>query len=835
MIEVKPLKLKRFATTATNQPNPQNTNSTRNPKQGQRPTTMSTREIVHVSLGSPACHVSAHYLNLLGLSVTSSDNDNDQGCDNEGSGSGCDPSITHTTTKQQVLVPRALLIDEPYVGSSSSGHTQSDTNNANSVDVSLQFAAFSPLSLEETRVANPSALWSNGIERVDILQRGDNENNNTRRLHDPTPRQDILNFRQTASQLSYGAHSRYRSASPFLQSGASTTGYSISSNDRTVNWDDLPDDDEEEESEEDRRRRERQDRSNWKRQIYPQAQEKMDSFWGNMLGSVSQEGNYPSPSTSADTSLGNNNTMGGGTNNDKLPDEKMSHFLSWRDFWMPPCHSSSILDLPISRSDFDSSNSGEHWPSWDYYYPVRNNRSAPEILREWTQDQFLDGQVRRLLEGCDSCQGVVITSSGNGVYAGLATQLLHYLQDDCPGARRWIWSLEESLALSKLTAGAATAEIETDKDSASWRTQRIQRTRQQMQVGLKWQDYLEAAHSVLTLQVPTYDFNGEKDSLFHSTAIMAAALETATLPYRLSTSGKARPQSRVGLNSYYYGSFSGDSPFGSAPRLNLSEFLTNLQPAPGLSVLELDTLIPKHQNNLDNPRSLASFILEGTSLERDRRMREKLDLSGGRRPRDVLPGSWMLDESSSKDGLLSSLSPQRNNVDRSLHTHFALAGALRYENHKPWNTESSPSSSSSSDKYVDCLMQGMGIRYRPEQSLAVHLGEGLSTLTGNSGYGAGSYWKHVWRSQEQDGPVLSVLGNTTRFFAQASEMGAGAKEVLSPMGVTKGFFNRDVSNGIFPEADDCHEVLSALYNIRDKYRPPSGSGLMDDEDGAYYD
>merc|ERR1712226_611488 len=129
----------------------------------------------------------------------------------------------------------------------------------------------------------------------------------------------------------------------------------------------------------------------------------------------------------------------------------------------------------------------------------------------------------------------------------------------------------------------------------------------------------------------------------------------------------------------------------------------------------------------------------------------------------------------------------------------------------------------------------MGIRFRPEQSLAVHMGEGLCTLTKDSDSGAGSYWKHIWNSHEVDGPVLSVLGNTTRFFSQASGMGAGVKEVLAPMGSSKGIFNRDTTNGILPEVDDCHETLSALYNIRDKYQPPSGSGLAGDEDEAFYD
>jgi hypothetical protein len=78
---------------------------------------------------------------------------------------------------------------------------------------------------------------------------------------------------------------------------------------------------------------------------------------------------------------------------------------------------------------------------------------------------------------CDLCQGVSIASSGNSVYAGLGPQLLQYLQDDCQGARRWIWSLEESLA---------TTQAQDNTNSLYWITQSVQQTRQQIKVGLKW-------------------------------------------------------------------------------------------------------------------------------------------------------------------------------------------------------------------------------------------------------------------------------------------------------------------------------------------------------------
>jgi len=287
---------------------------------------------------------------------------------------------------------------------------------------------------------------------------------------------------------------------------------------------------------------------------------------------------------------------------------------------------------------------------------------------------------------------------------------------------------------------------------------------------------------------------------------MAAALETATLSYRLSTTSS---KSKIGLNSYYYGSFSGDLPFGTAGKLSFGEFLSSLQPSTKYSVLELDTLLPGSAVG-----DLWERLQEGTSIERDHRMRQgHADIH---RPREVLPGKWML-PTNQDGGLLSALSPQLG--DRSLHHHFALSASLR----------PTGSSSTSTTDYVNSLMQGMGIRYRPEQSIATILDQSLGQLTAN-GYGAGSYWKTVWGSEQ---PVLSVLGNSTRSYSQLQQVTSDMKQALSPR--HRGYYNRDVLSGVLPEVEDCQEALASCLGLCDIYRPPEASGLVEDEEGEYFD
>lgn len=324
-----------------------------------------------------------------------------------------------------------------------------------------------------------------------------------------------------------------------------------------------------------------------------------------------------------------------------------------------------------------------------------------------------------------------------------------------------------------------------------------------------WHDYMDSAHAILPLMLPVQ--RRQAHALFHSSAVMAAALESSTLPYRLSSvdsSSSSAPSSRIGMKSFSYGDYTGDSSFGAVARMSFSNFLTNLQPAPGRSVLELDALLPI--TSLPET-TLWPRLFEGTSLERDQRMKYQPQATGTRRPRDVLPGLWMM--GTSHGGILSSLSPNRSG-DRSNHTHFALSSSFRHK---------SSSASEASATYVDCLIEGMGIRYRPEQSFATHVNQSMNGLT-SGGYGAGSYWKHAWGPEA----VLSVLGNSTRFFSQASEIGTGVKQVLSRQ--DRGFLNRDVANEILPEEDNCHEVLSTIYNIRDRYQPPRGSGCIEEDD-----
>jgi hypothetical protein len=305
-----------------------------------------------------------------------------------------------------------------------------------------------------------------------------------------------------------------------------------------------------------------------------------------------------------------------------------------------------------------------------------------------------------------------------------------------------------------------------------------------MQNGLALAEHSQYAHAVLPL------------SNRIQANQLAAAMEAVTLNYRLRPSESQ--QHIVGINSYYSGSYGGGFPFGTVPNLSFSEFLTTMKPSNAHVMLELDALLPDTPFSFDNLR-------QGTSVERDMRMKNSLPSKS----KDELPGLWMTDIS--HGGILSSCSPRPSGW--SLHNHFCLSSAMR------------PASSSVSIlEYARCLMEGIGIRFRPEQSLATIVHQSLYRLT-DDGYSAGSYWKSLYNLKPQT-DVLAVLGNSTRSFPYLRANCTEMKTVFSPS--YKGLYNRDVATGLLPELEDAEHALSTVYHLRDTYKPSLDNDLETD-------
>ena len=111
--------------------------------------------------------------------------------------------------------------------------------------------------------------------------------------------------------------------------------------------------------------------------------------------------------------------------------------------------------------------------------------------------------------------------------------------------------------------------------------------------------------------------------------------------------------------------------------------------------------------------------------------------------------------------------------------------------------------------------------------MSMVLNQTISQLTHNGG-GAGSYWGNLMGSSAEQ-PIVAVVGNTTRIYPYLDKISSEFKSVLGTR--YKGYYQRDLINGVLPEIEDCEEALATCLDIRDTYHPPDGSGLVEDDGG----
>jgi len=777
----------------------------------------SPRETIQISLGPSVNAITAHLLNLQGLAATSST------CyDNV----YCDPSTTHYVQGSNhkgsgTLVPRVLIVDEANhqvpatlmteQGGVTGSMRQTHSHTSDPLLSGLYADSFWNGSLEvlgdEALSATTTAACYNGRHNVVDGSRSTSP------------------FWQTASAMAYSPYSRYHCTQD--NDRPAHQYRSDPDNSRHVVWEDGEEEDEAEDPSE-RTWRQEQSERRWKTETAVGLGQDLDR---QMAEKIQQVGEETSPEESLSPSSA---TQGFDINH-------------WTDIWMPPRNEKSKVVLPFSSQS-------QLVPHWNVSYQNDGNSSSSTtpFLQEWKEDMLFES-VRHMLEACDyGIQGVSISTEGHGIYASLATSLLEELKQECKSAGRLVYHLrnEKKSIPANFTEGMSkTTNQSRHEDGApfrtsqlSWQEAKVDQIRKQVSSGLALYDFTEKAHAVLPLYV---NDSSSHLSFFHAAAQIAMALEVSTLPFRFhgnnnTTTADCLPTYQMGLqNAPFLAQGSSDTSWGStASRLTFSEYLQVLQPSSSHSMLELDVLSQTRDvNGSITNEKLFETIQEGTSIERDRRTRQNRGHSYRTRPQEVSPGSWLRDlrpASTGTKGLLSSLSydtSPKNSVvtlDRSLHHHFALSASVRPILSSPIGGSEEITMSN----YLTCLVQGMGIQYRPERSMATVLNQSLGQMTfggkgGGGNYGAGIYWKYI--IPQVDTPVLAVLGNSTRAYASLNAIAMDMKAAMkSPR--FRGYYNRDVSNSVLPELEDCEEALEACWNKRDIYQPPSGSGLGSEED-----
>ena len=772
------------------------------------------RETIQLSLGPTANAVTAHLLNLEGLAVTASA---------PGTAAPvCDPLVTHRVdARHEVWVPRVLIVDEAHrlqEQQSSARPLQSENDDQNQGSQEAPTAA----------TAAAASTWGGAVQEfnmetfsldqftsVDTVVSNFSFNSNEAPSRKQSPAW-LSSWQQASSQLAYAPYSRYRAATGDGASSSHPPQQSSSSS-RHVDWDDLGEEPEEDEEETAvlRERQRQQQMRQWdgERQQY---EDQLATLWQQQ--EQQQSSSAPLAPFASGVDLAHNAEQNKeeshGEEGDKPagPSDAELDGLSWMDYWMPP-RPSPLADCTFGLPATSAAASLEAPPLHAFNIGSRQGSTGRALLEDFWE------KIRTELERTDSCQGFNILTEGCGIYAGMTDWLLQELQQECRAAGRWVFQIaEDEMDTVKPKNEDVDAQEEASRDRATELALAQARVRNRVQRGLALSGLSDKAHVLVPLVLPS----GKNQPLFRSSAELAMALETAMLPYRCRATATSEASSTlVGWNS-----MSGYEEGASPGAMSLGDYLTTLQPSSRYSLLELDTVM-----NSDSRDRLGQVLAAGTSVERDPRVRRPASSTGA-----DYPGYWMLDEkfgganaATASPGILTSLSPGHvPNQDRSLHHHYGLSTCLRR------TLVSDSPLLNTNQQYLTSIMEGMGIRHRPETAFGLVTNQSLMQLVAmGPRYGAGSYWQYLSKSGA-DVPVLSVLGNTTRMYPHLNTVAKDMKEALTSSKY-KGFYQREVSSGILPEPDDCEESMEACLDLRDTYEPPSGSGLADGDDDQYFD
>jgi hypothetical protein len=834
-------------------------------------TSSSGKEVIHVAIGNTSCRISTHLHHLQGLACTSSSSSsiysNHDTNNNNSNQAYCLGPVTHSTYQNVHFVPRTVLIGN--CRRSDGGSCSNDSSRSTSNHVPSTESKTSSTTTTTTTTTPIFPTWSGTIETI---LRGPVSGSSNLCHFDTSVHPLLLPIeaeqRQQQQQLAYGPYSRYRQE-PSQQQQQSRPTYATSHG-RHVDWDHEMDqddndgyDDDEEETERMQRERERQ-RGSQQNQI---AQEAMDEYWRYHHQPNHQQ--YPKNDSSPDT-----------TNS---PAPTAEPLLSWYDYltystapYHPTTTCIDIAQSPIFQKQFRCHDNGDaNVPSptlneqedsspFSYYYPAFQADSQRYVERT-----LWDEHIRILLEECDSCQGLCLLQDhchqGGGIYTGWGTQLLQLWDEECPHSVQCTMLIDDDNAQHHATTNNISESTNT-KLSPVQKSPKHHTVRDQIQQSIILSDQTALSTVFLPLQLPP---TTTTTSHAAAAAVVAMALECSSLPYRINQQDGPgdTTKSQLALQSYYYSGGNhayGRNNYGTIPTLSFREYTRTLQrQSASRNVLELDTLSPlwnTNESSINSSSSLLQSLQQGTSLDRDQRMKQSGYRGGIHRSVDVLPGQWMnrFNSGNNTDGILSSLSPttttsndkNKDIYDRSLHYHYALSTSLRPPPSRTCG-RSNPSTSRiistpTTSNYVSYIMESMGIRYQPEQTICTVLDQSYDELIASD---AGSYWKYIFptytngkdesKTSLSSIPIgMSVIGNTSRIYPYLVETACNSQQIIAPRNkrsIERSIYTRDATQGLLPEMDDCLEAITACLDIKDSYEPPQGSGLVLDEEGDYFD
>jgi len=713
----------------------------------------------------------------------------------------------------------------------------------------------------------------------------------------------LAEFQNVASVLagSSSQYSRYRADRYTAYSSRFVPSSSPADEDggggRHMVWDDDEEEEEEEEDEDEKRRRIAMEEMRWNR-TEEDMQSKLDATWNNFFNVGSSGSSHPvaekeaAPAPVSDGASPDATSPSPPSSPPPPSPNNPASSLRWSHYYMPPHPPPSLFQSPLPFPTAAANNIHNPYRHILQSHHTGLHQLTEPLTKKW-REEVLSDNIRRWMERCDCIRGIQLAVDADGeegLWGGLAESTVMELRDECRSAAVM------GVLVDNYRGGGGGGDGDDDGEScgkggrkrAYWRGEeevassvRRNLNRGLTLAGLASADAGGGCDALVPISLGSCfgkEVAGKRYySTFEASAVGALALEAATLPFRLRRGGggggRGERRSKIGVQSGYFqgggGSGGNDNDaFGSTDRLSFQEFLSSLRPSNRHILLELSTSMvcgvdgETSSTTTGSPTasSLHEALLQGTSIER-RKLEEERNRSYSSfssrlqrsRGRDIEPGLWMEDTGPCGGSLIPlTPSPSSSNGDsrsRSLHRHYALSTSFRpassaatpvVRSSRQSLLSSSPTSSDGTvSSYTTMLMEGMGIRYRPETCVGTVVNQSLTDLIGSRPYGAGSYWKTVLRGHHGRGvsttpsavPILTVLGNTTRVHSHLHSRARGMKDSLSSK--YSGYRRKDCTAGIIPESEDCTEAMEVCDSLRDLYEPLMGGA--DEETEVYFE
>ena len=804
-------------------------------------------EVLHVALGDLSCRISTLLHHIQGLSCTTT-NEYDTYRENDRMSAATTMSTPTHSTFQNIHVPRTILVGQVMTTTTSA----KDHHHHHHHDD------------RESATAMAATTWNGTVEVFSVAPPPLSSSLLRQRTTVSPPRPPPPSWNEGPDVSRYRVHGSI--PSPVVSQ------YNTHQNERHVNWeeeirhrnddddDDIDDDDAAAANEQERRR-------HWQRKEQIAYNVSMDDYWKSYYDTHNDDDDDDNIDSTA-----------------VVTDYNVPPLWTWYDDvhtgttgpYHPTLTCVNVQDSPLAvpllqqqqqqpatSSSLTDPNVPDHTT---YYQAVREDTQFVDTIL-WEQ------HIRILLEQCDSCQGLMILQDNgdtgmsstshnmnpmNGMYTGWGTNLLQLWNEECPHTVQFSLPISSrSSSSSNSSTSSNPTNQEQGVDVRPTPHHQRHRVRDCVQQSLLLSDQTSLSTVVLPLHLP---YVNKRNNQAAQAAALAMALECSTLPFRIvDGSGRQANVAHLALQSSYFSSIATNGTAG-IPNLSYREFVRTLQrQSTSRNVLELDTTLPWNVSSSATSKSLLDLLQQGTSIERDHRMKQSGYQGGIHRPSEMRPGEWMNPSSRMDHSLLSSLSPQptttdktieqkQNAYDRDLHYHYMLSTSLRLPtsdsstgSHHHNNRRSSDIQPSLSN-YVTCIMESMGVRYRPEQSMCTVLNQSYDNLLCTNG----SYWKYIFRGCDATSSTtttipsghVSVLGNTTRIYPYLVRTASNAQQIVSPRNkksVERSIYNHDITMGMVPEMDDYNEAVTTCLDLRDSYEPPHGSGLIVDEEGEYFD